>query len=118
MSTPSAANILDKLYACAVGNMDQETIKWLADGANHTAQLMAQNLAETVQGIGCLVADDKTVGSFRGEDLPELLWGISNSIDTIQGLMLVGSRARDALDDPEAIKFQANAAKRRKGGAR
>ena len=116
MSPATTTNILEELWDKAAGNLDQETIKWIAKGALDTARSMARNLAETIEGIGCLVSNDESAGNFQSsDDLPSLLWGISNSIDTIHGLMLIGWRAKDALDDPEALKMQVKLAKNRKG---
>lgn len=120
-AAPTTTNILETLWAGAAGNLDINTQRWVAESTDNVAKRMVVDLAATVSGIGCLVANDQEAGgagNFQSpHDLPELLHGIAHSLDTIGGLMAIGSRAREALADPEAHKMQAKLIGMRKGGA-
>lgn len=125
MSTPTTTSILETLYAASAGNLAPDAMKWIAESADDLARRMTADLKETVNGIGCLVANEPEdgggAGNFQGQhDLPELLFGIAHSLDTIGGLMALGSRARDALACPEGPaeghRLQAKLIVGRKGG--
>lgn len=126
MSTPTTTNILETLYAASAGNLTPDALEWVAKSADDVAHRMATDLKETVNGIACLVANEPKDGGGAGNfqsphDLPELLFGIGHSLDTIGGLMQIGSGARDALACPEGPaeghRLQAKLSAGRKGGA-
>jgi len=96
----TASNCMYKLWEASADNLTREQLKWFAS-LSGLAERQAQNLADVVEGIGCIVADDKT-GSFdSGSPLSTLLFNINQQIETISGLVHVSSNAYDRLVDPE-----------------
>ncbi|MEQ1636517.1 MAG: hypothetical protein ABL903_07485 [Methylococcales bacterium] len=62
------------------------------------AEEAADNLAQVMMGIGCLVHDDKESGSFQSAyTAATLLWNLAHQVQTIQALIAVGSNADDTL---------------------
>ena len=81
------SNIQDKQQLLPVSNCSQE------------AAIMANGLGKTVEGLGCLIADDENVGSFKDRcDVANMLFGISRQLDLISGMMFIGMSAENRLN--------------------
>ena len=60
------------------------------------------NLRDVVQGIGCLIASDTTSGALQDTNgASSMLYAISAQLDTITGMIEIGSAANDRLRMPE-----------------
>lgn len=81
-------------------NADRFTIEELEEyqHATEQAQMLAQNLEDTLSGLGCLISDDIArheekkpyVGVFHSQDLPALLFFVAKNLSVIRGLVYVG----------------------------
>jgi len=71
--------------------------------SSECASHMAQNLADTVSNVGCVIASDYTPGSLRagnfemGDNVSSLLFVIADQIRTIGALTNIGSEAEFLL---------------------
>jgi hypothetical protein len=69
------------------------------------AEQEADNLHDLVIGIGCLVGVDENAGNFKHKSgVSNLLFNISHQIDTIKGMIHIGSNAEYRLRNPDAYK--------------
>jgi hypothetical protein len=99
-----SSNILIKLWERASDTLTDEELEWFSGATDH-AENMIIPLHETINGIGCLVASDEQDGTFQSRhDVPGLLFSIANSLDTIQGLIHIGSAANHRLRKPECYR--------------
>lgn len=88
-------------------------LEWLS-GATDNASLMAQNLGETLSGIGCLIGEDcfngregrAHSGALQGEDMPSLLFTAADALRTISAMTFVGSEAEFKLRDRLAKRLR------------
>lgn len=80
-------NLIRKLWNHAKDRLDDDTLTWIRDNAVSTVSMQAINLATTVEGIGCLVAEDESIGSFQEPGpLSDLLFGLSHQIEHLAAL--------------------------------
>jgi hypothetical protein len=95
---------LFELFETALPNMSKTQLK-LMTRANGFAQMQTENMAEIVDALALLIAnddkDDKDEWDFK-RCCPKLLWQLSYQFDLIAGLMELGSSAEFKLNNPEA----------------
>ena len=89
--------IMSHLMGRCMDDLTTSELEWLSFASEH-AEIMAYNLQEVVEGIGCMVADDKITGCFQSpNNIFELLHFISQSIGGIRALVKVSSEAEALL---------------------
>lgn len=97
----TVSNVIEELWDRVSDQLTSKELKWFA-AAGDAAEHMAFQLEEVVENIGCLVADDKRVGSFQSSSgLPPLLFAISHAINSIRGMIAIGDAAHYRLVNPE-----------------
>ncbi|MDC6177537.1 hypothetical protein [Ralstonia solanacearum] len=119
-STPVARRAMDaaglisflweRMDADKAGDADLE---WLSE-ATDRASVMAQNLGESVSGIGCLIAEDcfngreggTRSGALQDDDLPSLLFSVADTLQTISAMTFIGSEAEFKLRDRLAMRLR------------
>lgn len=100
-------------------HMDTSTLSdveldWLSS-ATDIASLWAQNLGDTLSGIGCLISDDVSAdtvarsGALQSNDLPSLLFSTADSLRTISAMTHIGSEAEFKLRDRLANRLRTGA---------
>lgn len=100
------SRIMFELWERAAPGLDRESLEWFA-GATEYAEHVTTCLQKTIEGIGCLIEQDGSTGSVgagnfqSARDVPQLLFSISNDLDNINALMLVGDSASYRLRKPE-----------------
>ena len=100
--TVNTSNIMKVLFAESIDGLTLEELAWFAR-ATSNAQHAAEYLSAMVEGVGCLVNEDRNeenapgVGSF--ENPAKLLFSIKESLDAIAGLAHVGNVASARLID-------------------
>jgi hypothetical protein len=91
------SNAFINLWDRAAPHLTEQELKWYSC-LSENAELEAQQLASITESIGFMIADDET-GSFdSSESVSDLLYSISNRLDTIHGLLHIASSAKDKLD--------------------
>jgi hypothetical protein len=88
--------------------LSKDELEWFAR-ASEEALRATRNLADVLEGIGCLVAaDDDDTGSFQsGESISRLLFHVAHSLDHIGALIHIGDFATDRLLMPELYRMSA-----------
>ncbi len=77
--------------------LGDDELEFLAGGSEEAAN-DAVRLSRIVSGIGCLISEEQmsdTLGSgaLQGDDLPQLMWFVSNQIEAIGKMAWIGSEA-------------------------
>jgi hypothetical protein len=91
------SNAFINLWDRAAPHLTGQELEWFSC-LSENAELEVQQLASITESIGFMIADDET-GSFdSSESVSDLLYSISNRLDTIHGLLHIASRAKDKLD--------------------
>lgn len=109
MGAPTVRRALLNLWEKSSQQMNPEELKWFA-GFVEQAQLNAEDLAETIAGIGCLVGNDPEIGAgnFQNKNsVMTLLINLSQQVDAIAGMIYIGDCATDRLINPERYQRQA-----------
>jgi hypothetical protein len=89
------------LWEKVASRLTTEELEWFAKYTSE-AERESQNLASIVMDIGCLVGADTDAGSFRSQSsISTLLFSISHQVDTISGMIYIGSCAEHRLRHPE-----------------
>ncbi|MCL1824364.1 MAG: hypothetical protein FWG26_00190 [Betaproteobacteria bacterium] len=94
------ANVTRELWNRVNDSLHPDEHRWFAK-ATENALLLLENLSETLDGIANHVANDTKrldgipeTGAFQSRhDLPNLLYGMAESIRTAQALAMVGKEA-------------------------
>ena len=101
------SNVFFELWERTSSTLTEKELEWFSRSTEY-AEMMLRNLRDTMEGIGCLVASDTKennaypAGNFQSNsDVPTLLFSLANSIDSIQGMIHVGTSADDRLRNPE-----------------
>jgi len=87
-----------------ISTMSDANLEWLSS-ATDIASLWAENLGDTLSGIGCLINDDVSAdkvapnGALQSNDLPSLLFSAAESLRTISAMTQIGSEAEFKLRD-------------------
>lgn len=99
--------IMTGLYRAAADRLNKGDLERLAQGSDQAANMLL-NLSQTIVGIGCLVATDMErrskgivpAGNFQGgQDLPDMLFSLSESIDAAVGLIQISEEAGYRLSE-------------------
>lgn len=103
----NSSNIMLNLWERTRDALTEKELEWFAGATEHAEQGLI-SLKQTIENIGCLVMSDANLergtqaGNFRDNyAASELLFSIAYSLDTIQGLVHIGSSADDRLKYPE-----------------
>ncbi len=95
------SNVMWQLWERASDNLSEQELEWFAKATEY-AQSESRNLRDVVSGLGCLIASDTHSGAFQdNHNLPPLLFSLSAQLDTITGMIEIGSAANDRLRMPE-----------------
>lgn len=95
------SNVIWELWKRTSDRLSEQELEWFAKATEH-AQSEARNLRDVVQGIGCLIASDTTSGALQDTNgASSMLYAISAQLDTITGMIEIGSAANDRLRMPE-----------------
>ena len=91
------SNALFHLWAKSADRLTADELEWFT-GFIGEAETETQNLSDTVMGIGCLIDADNFSGA---ESASTLLFNIAHQLDTIQGMIHIGSQAAYRLNNPD-----------------
>ena len=92
------------LWEKSVNSLTKEELEWFAQFTDE-AELAGKNLSGVLNGLGCLIGSDDNTGSFQDQGaVSELLFNLSHQIDTINGMIQIGSSAEHRLRHPERYK--------------
>lgn len=81
-----------------------QELEWFVNFTDQ-AETETNNLAKMILNLACLIGADEHTGSFQNSrPLSDLLFNLSHQIDTINGMIHIGSRAEDRLRRPELYK--------------
>lgn len=95
------SNVLWQLWKRTADSLSKSELEYFAKATAH-AHTESKNLRDVVSGLGCLIASDDQSGALQDQrDLPTLLYSISAQLDTISGMIEIGSAANDRLRLPE-----------------
>lgn len=101
VGTPTVNRALLELWKRSSNQLTTQELEWFSDFTEQ-AEINARELAEVVENIGCLIGCDEKTGSFQDQDsMMNLLSSLSHQIDAIAGMVFIGSRATDRLNDLE-----------------
>ncbi|MCQ8103543.1 hypothetical protein NP590_05445 [Methylomonas sp. SURF-2] len=107
MGAPTVRRALLNLWEKSSQQMNPEELEWFA-GFVEQAHLNAEDLAETVAGIGYLIGNDENGGNLQSKhSVMTLLISLSQQIDAIAGMIYIGDCATDRLINPERYQRQA-----------
>ncbi|MEI7457465.1 MAG: hypothetical protein WCK93_12155 [Nitrosomonadales bacterium] len=100
----TTSNVLWQLWERTKDSLSNPELEWFAR-ATEQAQTEARNLRDVATGIGCLIASDTQSGALQDRDgTSSMLYAISAQLDTITGMMEIGSAANDRLRMPELYR--------------
>ncbi len=96
----SVENILFDLWERDRVDFSEEELEWFSRASEH-AGMLAKDLGEVLEGLGCLIMDDEMrrekgepcVGIFQGNRVPAILFLVTKNLDVMQGLIQVGDSA-------------------------
>lgn len=95
------SNVLWELWKRASDSLSKPELEWFAKATEH-AHNEAKHLRDVVSGLACLIASDTQSGALQDErGIPTMLFSISAQLDTISGMIEIGSAANDRLRTPE-----------------
>jgi hypothetical protein len=95
------SNVMWQLWERAKDSLSNPELEWFAQ-ATEQARVESRNLRDVVSGIGCLIASDTHSGALQDRDgASSMLYAISAQLDTITGMIEIGSAANDRLRMPE-----------------
>lgn len=106
-----SSNMLHELWERTASRLSESELEWFARASEHASHIVG-NLRHVVEGIGCLVANDGSLqnigdksGNFQSADsVSSLLFSIENQLDSVQGLMNIGSSASNRLRNPDLYR--------------
>lgn len=108
----NSATITQELWERCAGKLNKQELEWFA-GAHEAAELRLRNLVVLTEGLGCLIGSDVTekghlcAGNFQSHhDVPNLLFSLSESINSALALFEVSNAAQCRLAHPELYKFK------------
>jgi hypothetical protein len=111
LGVPNVSRMLELLMTKASDQLTDHEANWLKFGIDDTVSIELDNLHCITQGLGLLIAEDKSAGSFQNKgDLSALLFSIAHQLDTIRGL----NSLRLVVEDLEATRGKNQRAKTRK----
>lgn len=94
-----STNIMIKLWNSASDTLTEEELEWFS-GATENAELVIISLRQTLETLGCVISNDanhrdgsKSVNFLSNDNVTDLMFMITNHLDTIQGLIYIGSSA-------------------------
>ncbi len=91
------SNVLWQLWERAEPNLNNSELEWFAK-ATEQAHNEALSLRDVVSGIACLISSDSQSGALQDtHGTPAMLFSISAQLDTIAGMIEVGSAANNRL---------------------
>lgn len=95
------SNVMWQLWERTKDSLSNPELEWFAQATEH-AQTEARNLRDVAMGIGCLIASDTQSGALQDRDgASSMLYAIAAQLDTITGMIEIGSAANDRLRMPE-----------------
>lgn len=95
------SNVMWQLWERTKDSLSNPELEWFAQATEH-AQTEVRNLRDVAAGIGCLIASDTQSGALQDRDgTSSMLYAISAQLDTITGMIEIGSAANDRLRMPE-----------------
>lgn len=98
------SNVLWELRKRTAGSLSKSELEYFAKATEH-AHHEANNLRDVVSGLACLIASDTQSGALQDErGIPTMLFSISAQLDTIGGMIEIGSAANDRLRLPEVYQ--------------
>jgi hypothetical protein len=98
------SNVMWQLWERTADSLSNSELEWFAK-ATEQARLDSRRLRDVVMGIGCLIASDTTSGALQdAQDASSMLYAISSQLDTITGMIEIGSAANDRLRMPEVYQ--------------
>ncbi len=105
--------VMLELWERTASILSTEGLEWFAK-ATEQAEHLTGELEDVLEGLGCLVMSDRAcgkkatdlchypTGNFQSaDDVGVLLFFIAKNLDTIKGLIHVGSSAQDRLINPK-----------------
>jgi len=103
--TASVNNALFHLWGKSASTLTTEELEWFS-GLTNNALNTTENLSNIVQSIGCMVNEDNgETGYFQNShDVFMLMWNLSEQLDTIAGMIHIGTSAADRLQHPDWYK--------------
>lgn len=107
-----SATITQELWERCADKLNKQELEWFA-GAHDAAELRLRNLVVLTEGLGCLIGSDSqseghlASGSFQSHhDVPNLLFSLSESINSALALFEVSSAAQERLSHPDLYKVK------------
>lgn len=98
-----AGKALLHLFDIAESSLSKSELEFMSR-AKDSAQLQAENMAEIVDGLASLIAnDDADNGDFKRRT-PILLWQLSYQFDLIAELIELGASAEYRLNNPDEVQ--------------
>ncbi len=110
-SIEKALSVLWKECECTA---PEALIEWFASHATEEAGRQLLNLAEVMEGVGCLVSTDANntsgAGNFQdGNSVSTLLFSLSSQVSALGELAAIGGQAGYWLRHPDSRKAMAAA---------
>lgn len=98
------SNVLWELWKRAEPTLNNRELEYFS-GATENAQSETRHLRDVVLGIACLISSDTQSGALQDKDgMPTMLFSISAQLDTISGMIEIGSAANERLRFPEVYR--------------
>lgn len=110
----SAANMMQVLWDASCPHLTDEELADLK--STEMAEYQLEHVADVMEGIGCLVNDDTSAGSFQSaRDVPALLFLLSSTVRALGQSVLISGAAGSILQDRKDQAAKASARMSSKG---
>ena len=95
------SHVLLELWERTAPSLNKSELTWFAESTAY-AQQEIDNLRDILSGMGSLVRSDTTSGALQEQSgVSSLLFSVSTQLDTINGMLEIGTAAKDRLRLPE-----------------
>lgn len=98
------SHVLLELWERTAPSLNKSELTWFAESTAY-AQQEIDNLRGILSGMGSLVRSDTTSGALQEQSgVSSLLFSVSTQLDTISGMLEIGTAAKDRLRLPELYR--------------
>jgi hypothetical protein len=104
LGVPTMYNVTNQLLEKAIDKLTHQELEWLT-GFSAVAKMELANVEDILEDVGCLIANDEISGNFESkESVSTLLFSFSNQLNSINAMLHIAEKAREALKYPQLYR--------------
>lgn len=101
LGVQSMYNLTNRLLEKAIDKLTNQELEWLS-GFSTAAKMELANVEDILEDVGCLIINDENAGNFQSkESVSMLLFSFSNQLNSINAMLHIAEKAREALKYPQ-----------------